>query len=80
VEHAREHVPAKWKPVRKGEPLFADKDMRQLWNLRRIAARFHLRLAGPAGLKPCEPAMILQPRYAWFPPSKEYFEVWANMS
>jgi hypothetical protein len=23
------HVPAKWKPVCNGEPLFADKDMRQ---------------------------------------------------
>jgi hypothetical protein len=22
------HVPAKWNPVRQGEPLFADKDMR----------------------------------------------------
>jgi hypothetical protein len=30
------HVPAKWKPVRQGEPLFADKDMRQIWNLRRF--------------------------------------------
>jgi hypothetical protein len=29
-------VPAKWNPVRNGEPLFADKDMRQLWNLRRF--------------------------------------------
>ena len=25
-----------WNPVRQGEPLFADKDMRQLWNLRRF--------------------------------------------
>jgi hypothetical protein len=23
------HVPAKWNPVRQGEPLFADKNMRQ---------------------------------------------------
>ena len=23
-----QHVPAKWNPVRNGEPLFADKDMR----------------------------------------------------
>jgi hypothetical protein len=23
------HVPAKWNPVRQGEPLFADKDVRQ---------------------------------------------------
>jgi hypothetical protein len=30
------HVPAKWNPVRQGEPLFADKDMRQLGNLRRF--------------------------------------------
>jgi hypothetical protein len=30
------HVPAKWNPVRQGEPLFADKDMRQTWNLRRL--------------------------------------------
>jgi hypothetical protein len=30
------HVPAKWNPVRQGEPLFADKDMRQMWNLRRF--------------------------------------------
>jgi hypothetical protein len=30
------HVPAKWNPVRNGEPLFADKDMRQLWRLRRF--------------------------------------------
>jgi hypothetical protein len=30
------HVPAKWIPVRQGEPLFADKDMRQLWKLRRF--------------------------------------------
>jgi hypothetical protein len=30
------HVPAKWHPVRQGEPLFADKDMRQPWNLRRF--------------------------------------------
>jgi hypothetical protein len=27
------HVPAKWNPVRQGEPLFADKDMRQHKNL-----------------------------------------------
>ena len=26
---ALKHVPAKWNPVRNGEPLFADKDMRQ---------------------------------------------------
>jgi hypothetical protein len=25
-----------WHPVRQGEPLFADKDVRQLWNLRRF--------------------------------------------
>jgi hypothetical protein len=30
------HVPAKWNPVRQGEPLFADKDMRQHGNLRRF--------------------------------------------
>ena len=30
------HVPAKRNPVRQGEPLFADKDMRQTWNLRRF--------------------------------------------
>jgi hypothetical protein len=27
--HSPAHVPAKWDPVRQGEPLFADKDMRQ---------------------------------------------------
>jgi hypothetical protein len=32
----RAHVPAKWDPVRQGEPLFADKDMRQHKNLRRF--------------------------------------------
>jgi hypothetical protein len=30
------HVPAKWNAVRHGEPLFADKDMRQHKNLRRF--------------------------------------------
>jgi hypothetical protein len=28
--------PVEVNPVRQGEPLFADKDMRQLWNLRRF--------------------------------------------
>jgi hypothetical protein len=35
-ENGLTHVPAKWNPVRQGEPLFADKDMRQQENLRRI--------------------------------------------
>jgi hypothetical protein len=30
------HVPAKWNPVRQDEPLFADQDLRQTWNLRRF--------------------------------------------
>ena len=36
AKQAPEHVPAKWNPVRQGEPLFADKNMRQPWNLRRF--------------------------------------------
>jgi hypothetical protein len=43
------HVPAKWNPVRQGEPLFADKDMRQLWNLRRARPTGCSYLAGPTG-------------------------------
>src|SRR5207253_9932429 len=30
------HVPAKWNPVRQGEPLFADKDMRQHCKARKL--------------------------------------------
>jgi hypothetical protein len=32
----RAHIPAKWNPVRQGEPLFADKGYAQNVNLRRF--------------------------------------------